>query len=113
LPNLVIWVTWITELFSYSGHRRKPKKPNLAINLEVRYSVTRALACNHLITVLAMTPAGLCPPNSARSEVCGGTTNFSFSWIAIWAKWNLNDCHCLSKEWPQLQMNHSINSYSL
>jgi hypothetical protein len=35
------------------------------------------LACNRLITVLAMAPSGLCP-NSARGEVCG-TANFSLS----------------------------------
>jgi hypothetical protein len=35
-PNLVVWVTRITKYLVIWVTRRKPKKPNLAINLEVK-----------------------------------------------------------------------------
>jgi hypothetical protein len=50
------------------------------------------LARNRLITVLAMAPSGLCPPNSARGEKCG-TANFLSS-----------KCSKMTSQWPPLSV---------
>jgi hypothetical protein len=125
-PNCQIWlfgspdpnnkITQITKylvIWLFGSPKENQRKPNLVINLEVRYGTKSpgVPARNRLVMFLAL--SGLCPPpNSACGEVFG-STNFLWGQNAIWAKWHINDCHCLSKGWPQPQMNHSINSYTL
>jgi hypothetical protein len=69
--------------FGYSGHPKKTKETKFGdksgSQIEWGTMSPGVPACNRLITILAMAPSGLCPPNSARGEVCG-TTNFFLKW---------------------------------